>query len=318
MRILSLLVFLCAAEAQAAANDFYADLFAPGFKLGTRGRGEFRQYQRQGGTELRQTRFDLSVPLAQTELSTWRAQAHGDYDALDTNSVFPNLRRLPRGLWDAGVGISNTRELGEGRVLGGNVRVGSASDRPFRYGRDYGYAVDFTYKLPRANEAAWIFFLGWSNTRNFLNKIPLPGVAYFFKARENLRMVVGVPFLLAYWMPADAWTVSAFVLPIRTGEIKVAYGNPRGFQPYLLTKYGTQNFRLTERTNADEKLFFEEGVAQTGVNLPVYIRTFVDLYGGYSFERRYFLAEKATERNDAPRIRPENALFAGARLSASF
>lgn len=318
----ALLFFFFALTAHAAPNDFYSDLFAPGYKPGTRVRAEFRRYENAhaGGKSfgLEQTRVDLSTPVLQSESSTWRAHVYGDYDALSTNAVFSNGRSLPKGLWDAGAGFSNTRALDGGKSFGANFTVGSASNQPFRHFRDLGFNLNLTYKLPQENEAAWILFLGWSNTRNFLNYIPLPGAAYFFKARENLRMLLGVPFLLAYWLPGNQWTVTAFVFPIRTGELKVAYGNPRGLQPYALVKYGTNNFRLTDRANSKERLFFDEGVAQVGLNLPVARGAFLDLSGGQSFARRYYLAEKATQRSGAPGIAADNALFANAKVSASF
>ena len=326
MKFALALFFLCSlpnfGHAAAGGNDFFAELFAPGMNQGSRAKLEQRVYARQfaGGSPfgLSQTRFETSVPVSGDPDNSWRANAFAEYDGIDSAAAFSNGRRMPNRLWDTGAGFSHSRLLEEGRTAGGSFTINSPSDRPFSAGRDLGFNLNLTYKIPQPDGNAWILFLSASNTRGFINYVPLPGAAYYFKTGKNLRGLVGVPFLLLLWQPADPWIVTTFYFPLRSGEIRVSYGRPFGFQPYGLVNFRTRNYRLFDRAAEKERLFSEEAVAQLGLNFPIAKGLLCDVSGGTSFARRYFLAEKATDRQDTPRIAPDNALFAQAKVSANF
>lgn len=307
----------------AMANDFMGELMAPpGMRLGSRIQNEFRQYGNSGANrenfKLQQNKFEVSTPISQSETGNWRAKASADYDSIETNATFPNGRKMPNRLWDVGGGFSHNRPVQGDRTLGGNFSVGSASDRPFGAGRDLGFSLNLTYKVPAENEAAWIFFVSFSNTRGFLNYLPLPGFAYSFKANSQVRMVIGVPFALVFWRPTDLWMVSFMYFPIRTAELRLSYGSPRGPQPYVLASFKTRNFRLYDRADKEERLFVDEGLFQTGFNLPVVKGVVAELGGGLSFARRYFLATKVTDHAKAPLVKVENAPFGHIKLMAFF
>jgi hypothetical protein len=320
---LVLKALLFCALAFAAGNDFMGDLMSPpGMSRGPRARYEYRHYGNAGmnheSFELRQSKFDVSTPLVTEENSQWRAHASADYDSINTKALFPNGRQLPNRLWDIGAGLTHSRTVQGDRTLGGNFTVGSASDRPFGAGRDLGFSLNLTYKVPQENEAAWIFFVSMSNTRGFLNYLPLPGVAYAFKAGERTRLVLGIPFLMIFWRPLDPWIVTFMYFPIRTVELRVAYGSPRGLQPYALASFRSRNFRIYDRAEKEERLFNDEGLLQAGLNLPVQRWLAFDLGGGLSFERKYFLAKKLTHRGSSPLITAENAVFGHFKATASF
>jgi hypothetical protein len=315
--------FLVPVFALAASNDFMADMLAPpGLRPNVKAKYEYRHYDDAGSNHqafsLRQSKAEISVPIASDPNGNWRAQAGADYDELKTRASFPNNRSMPSRLWDLGAGISHSRSLQNGRGLGGNFSVSSPSDRPFSAGRDLAFSLNAMYRIPGENEAAWILFLSFANNRGFLNYVPLPGAAYSFKAGERTRLVLGVPFVMLFWRPVDPLAVSFFYLPIRTAEIRVTYGPPMGWQPYALASFRTRNFYLHGRADKEEQLFSEEGLFQGGLNVPVAKGWSLDLGGGLAFGRLYFLASKATDRDSAPRLRAENAPFAHLKASASF
>ncbi len=319
----ALLLFAVVSIPAFAANDFMGDLMSPpGLTPGVKTRYEYRHYGNAGANsenfQLGQSKFDISGPLANNGKSSWRAHAAADYDDVKTKARFHDGRQLPNRLWDVGGGFSLTRRLEGDRVTGGNFTLSSSGDQPFSAGRDFGFSLNFTYKVPAENEASWIYFLSMSNTRGFLNYIPLPGFAYSFKAGERTRMVLGIPFAMIFWRPGGAFSVSFFYLPIRTAELRIGWGNPRGFQLYSLASFRTRNFRLHNRTDKEERLFNDEGLFQAGVNLPVSRAVILDIGGGLSCARRYFLAKKATEHNTAPLLKVENAPFAHIKATAAF
>ena len=321
--LLALKALFLSCLAFSASNDFMGDLMSPpGLTPGARARYEYRHYGNAGANgenfSLKQSKLDLSAPVISEENNHWRAHASADYDDIRTKAVFPSGRVMPSHLWDIGAGVSHARTVQGDRTLGGNFSLSSASDRPFGAARDMGFSLNVTYKIPEVNEAAWIFFLSMSNTRGFLNYVPLPGAAYAFKAGERTRLVLGIPFLMAIWKPTDLWTVTFLYFPIRTTELRVSYGSLRGLQPYALASFRSRNFRLKDRTDKDERLFNDEGLLQAGLNVPLSRSFAVDLGGGLAFARRYFLASKLTEQPSSPAIRVENAAFGHLKATATF
>ncbi|MGZ3661177.1 MAG: hypothetical protein ACXVCK_13835 [Bdellovibrionota bacterium] len=324
MKILLLFLGLTASSAAWAAGgdvDFFASLFAPS-SAGPRARLEERMYAKEYAADspfgLAQTRFDASVPVWQSASDHWRASTFADYDAIESAAVFPNGRRMPNRLWDLGASVSDVRNLEDGRTAGGSIAVSSPADRPFAAGRDFGVNLNLNYKIPQPDGNAWILFLNVSNTRGFLNYVPLPGAAYFFQSGKKLRGLLGVPFAMLFWTPSESWTVTTFFFPLRTGELRVAYGSPRGPQPYALVSYRSRNYRLFDRTDPNERIYFDEGLAQAGVTVPFLKGLILDAGAGISFARRYYLATKPTGRGSAPGIAADNAPFANLKVSSFF
>jgi hypothetical protein len=317
------LSLLACLPALAATGDFFGDLFAPpGMSQASRLRLEQRSFSREhaGGMPfgLAQTRLELSTPVAASESSSWRANLFADYDAIESGASLPGGRLMPNRLWDPGLGVSHSRTLEDGRTAGGSLTVSSPGDRPFSKARDLGLNLHLTYKMPQSDGNAWILFLSVSNTRGFLPYVPLPGAAYYFRSGRKLRGLAGVPFVLLHWTPADRLAVTFFYFPLRTAELKVAFGEAGALQPYALVSYRTRNYMLSDRPDPKERLFYEEGTAQAGVLVPLGKAVGLDFAGGQSFGRRYFTANKITDRSDAPTMRPDNALFAAAKLQALF
>ncbi len=279
------------------------------------------EYRHYGGEaiKLRQSKGGASIPVAKDENSSWKASAQADYDAIETTERFPNGRQMPNRLWDLGAGISYNRALEEGRALGVGFDVNSPSDRPFGNGRDVGFNLNATYKIPAEGENLWILFLSASTTRGFLNYVPLPGAAYVYKASDSLRLVIGLPFAFLLWTPAETLTVTFSYFPLRNAELRLGMGPRRGLNGYVMANFRARNFRLHGRTDKDERLFNEEGLAQAGVNIPLLgPAVMLEAGGGHAFARSYFLAQKANERGSAPAIKPGNASFGFAKLNLTF
>lgn len=316
--MLSLLLFFTAMPALASSGEMFAEIFAPpGATQRTRARYEYRHYGEESLT-LRQSKGELSVPVSKGDGRSWRASASADYDDIATKERFPNGRQMPNRLWDVGAGVSHQRILEDGKAAGGTFTLNSPSDRPFGRGRDLGFNLNLNYKIPEENESAWILFVSLSNTRGFLNYIPMLGAAYAFKASEKLRMVVGLPFVIAFWMPSEVVTVAATYFPVRNAELRVGIGPRRGLSGYILTNFRSRSFRLSDRTDSDERLHNEEGLAQAGLNIPLLGPALtLETGGGWSFARRYYLASGFGGRKDAPRIMPGSVGFGFAKLVAA-
>lgn len=317
-----ILALLCAHLAHAAGGEFFGEFLNATEPGATRARLEERVYQSEYAAGvpygLAQTRFDGSAPLAMSERSSWRANLFADYDAITSTAVFPNGRVMPNRLWDPGAGVSYARALDDGHSVGGSLTVSSPADRPFATARDTGFTLNAHYRLPQESGNAWIFFVSASNTRGYLNYVPVPGAAYYFHKGRELHGLVGFPFAMISWQPTDIFRLTAFAALLRTAEVRATLGREGAIQGYALVSYRTRNYRLYDRTDANERLFFEEALAEAGVIVPVAKGFNFELGGGQSFARRYFLADHVSDRSSAPAIQPDNALFAAGRFQASF
>jgi hypothetical protein len=317
-----ILALLSPLAAYAAPADFYGEFFGPIPGMGSRVRVEQRVFQSEYAAgqpfALEQTHFDTSFPVTGSSDVFWRGTAFTDFDAIQSGANFSNGRVMPNQLWDPGGGLSRTQNLEGGKVLGGSITVSSPSNQPYAAFRDVGLNMHLSYKLPQENGNAWIFFLAFSNTRGYLDYVPLPGVAYFFQAGPTFRGIVGIPFLMLNWLPAKKWNLTAFYFPIRNAELRATFGNLDSLQAYAFVSIRTRTYMMSDRTDIDERLFSEEGLTQVGLIVPVSKGIALDLGGGQSFARRYFLGDKESDRSVAPTIQPDNELYAAAKMQASF
>ena len=89
------------------------------------------------GTKMRMMQHDfrLSFPLLQDEQREWTMQARFGAIDVDTDARLPDTReRFPGELWDVRVGTTYRQRLDNGWIGGGNLVIGSPSDRPFASG----------------------------------------------------------------------------------------------------------------------------------------------------------------------------------------
>lgn len=316
---------LFAAPAEANINELFAELFGrarePRVRLGY----EFRQWEtrpvKTGGGPLayRQHLADVSVPLASTENEKWRLDLTGRLDEASTGARFANGRMIPARLWDIGAGASYSHQLEEERSLAFSFLFGSNGDEPFRHARDLTAQANLLYKRPAPGpEAAWIFALNFSTNRNFANFIPIPGVAYYFRPTESLRLALGVPFFTVLWNPVPRAILNISYFPLNNAQARLSYFVFGPAQAYAQVRYQTKNFLPADRVSSKERFFYEEALAQAGITSPLSKSLMVDLYGGVSFDRKFFFGRRTTDKQSTQVLRPEQGPFGSLRLIASF
>lgn len=307
-------------------GELFGELFGrPEKKPVTKFSYQARQYESSGlkntghKLTLRQHEVEAAIPLERDYNHSWKLFLNGTLDELKSQGRFPNGRPMPNALWDPSVGLNYKHEYeASGHTLGANFNVGSPSDRPFGALRDLSFQLNMTYKVPKENESAWIFFLSFANNRGFLNYVPLPGFAYFFRAHERLRMLVGLPFVSLFWTPFEKTVVSFTYFPLRNAQARVSYFLFGPAHVYLQAKHQSKNYFLSDRTAPRERLFYEEGVVSAGVTAPLERYALADLNFGYSFDRQYFLGEKSSARKGDQRLSAGSAPFASAKLVLTF
>lgn len=327
MQILSFLfLFFISFSAHAAGEDIFGELFGrPEMRLQTKfsyGFTGVKEVDLKNSTQelrLRKHTLDGSIPLSSNLMNKWKLLLNGDYTEIKSAARFQNQRPMPNHLMDLGIGFSHSEALDNGSTFAQNLMVGSQSDRPFNSLREVSFSGNLIYKKPSGADNAWLFFMNIANNRGILPYIPIPGFAYFFKARENLRFMVGVPFFSTFWTPFDKTVFTFFYFPSRNASMRLAYFLFGPAHIYLSAKFQSENYLLSDRTDKKERFFYEDGISQLGFVMPLEQNLLLDGSVGYTFSRKYYLAQKTSDRKTtANYLNPQNAGLLHLKLTAVF
>jgi hypothetical protein len=309
----------------AAEGDLFGELFArPGRKTGPRLSYDLRQYETQNQKNdshkqgLRRHEAEFSLPLSRLTDRRWKLSVDGGLEESRTNARFPNGRLMPSKLWHSTNSLSYFRMLDGDKALGGSFTVGSNSDAPYSQFRDFVFQANAIYRSPSDLDSGWIYFLNFSNNRNFLNYIPVPGFAYYFKASSSLRMTLGIPFLMAVWTPFEKAALSFTYFPVHHAQLKFSYFIFGPVHAFLQAKHESKNYLLDNRPATKERLLREEGTFLAGISTPLEDYLVMEASAGYSVDRKYFLGEDFSDKDQGQILRFKSAPFAQLKLNAVF
>ena len=320
------ILFLCALSLPTFADsgDLFGELFGRQKRPGPRISYGVQQFetkgQRQGPHELALRHHELSASTPLTKLSDrqWKLSVDSQLDETKTRAKFQNGDSVPRQLWEASTTLSHLRKLESDRTILASLTIGSKGDKLFHQFTDTQFTSNLIYQIPGENESGWLYTLNFSNSRTFLNYVPLPGFAYYFRPAESLRLVLGVPFLALFWNPFEKAVFSLSYFPINSLQTKFSYFlfGPAHF--YLQGKFESAHYLLNERASSKDRLFRENINTSAGFSMPLEQNIFVDASVGYDFERRYYLGQKHSDRNGTNRLDFQNAPYASLKFTGAF
>lgn len=229
-----------------------------------------------------------------------------EFGVLDffTDAVFPDTHdAFPDYLWNPELGATFRRELSGKLTGGGELRIGSPSDRPFERLANVALQARGVLKVADEGDNAWLFSLDYQNNRGYLNHMPLPGVAYRFKldtyhSGHVVQGLVGFPssWLLYYWNLCRIEGSYTFPNQVR-GEI----GFPILPFSELFAGFDWTNDRYfrNDRPDDHDRLVYCEKRVYGGFRFPLLdpFRCYVEFRGGYAFDRYFFEGRDWTETN---------------------
>ncbi|MBI5542410.1 MAG: hypothetical protein HY901_00865, partial [Deltaproteobacteria bacterium] len=162
---------------------------------------------------LSQHRLRFVAPLLQQkDQFEWAAFAGFKALSIDTGAMLPDTgQAFPDELWDVDFGTAARLKLENDWIAGGDLRLGSASDRPFGSIHETSINANAHLRVPWRESFAWVFLLNYSNLREVLPNVPLPGVALAYEPGPHFQLLAGLP-LSVRWAPTDALEFSAFYL----------------------------------------------------------------------------------------------------------
>jgi hypothetical protein len=207
------------------------------------------------------------------------------------------LDQLPGELWDVSLGAGYRHKFDNDWVAGAQFAFGSASDRPFASGEEITVTANGFLRIPAGETDGWVFLLNYSNNREFLPNVPIPGIAYDWDPGETVRALLGIPLTSVRWEPLDRLTLEGFYFIPRTIRAKVGYQLLDPLQLYATFAWDNDRFFRADRDDDDDRLFFYEKRVMGGVRWDITEDVWLDLAGGYVFDRFFFEAEEYDDRH---------------------
>jgi hypothetical protein len=260
----------------------------------------------------------LSVPVWQGADDEGAASLRVRAQTFDTRAVFPGSgARFPEELWNIRLGGSYRHRFASGWIAGAAVTIGSPSDEPFAGMDELAISATAVLRIPRGERDAWLAFLDYSNTRDLLNGLPLPGVGYSYRPSERFTAVIATGFASVEYRPTEALTLMASYTVVRTVDVRVTYQVTRAVRLWAGFDWTSDLYLRADRANEDDRLFYYEKRVRLGATVGLARQLFVDVAVGYTFDRFYFEGEDYGDRH-RNRIDVGDGPFGAARIGLRF
>lgn len=206
---------------------------------------------------------------------------------------------LPSLLMDFRFGPSYRHRFGNGHATGGNILFGSASDELFASGDDLELVFNWFYKLQTRNKNSWVFFLNWSNNREFLNRIPLPGFGYYIDNNKWVRGLVGIPMVGLQFFPDRIVNLEGFYFPARNVGAQMNVDPKRWLRAFTFFQWFNERYFRNARLDNKDRLFYYEKRAGAGLRFRTRFGMEVTASGGYAWDRFFFEGRDYDDRFDS-------------------
>jgi hypothetical protein len=251
-------------------------------------------------TKLGYNQHDLSysAPIWQNPFDEWFFSTHVRSEVFNTGAVLPDTGQpFPDDLWNVHVGTSYRHLFSNGWIGGGNVTVGSASDKPFHSFDEMVVGASAFLRVPQGEHNAWLFSLNYSTNREFLNGVPLPGVAYFYAPTDWFQATIGLPFASMTIRPLEDLTLQFTYAPLTNIHTKVIYRIIRSLRVYAGFDWGEESYFRVGRLDDRDRLFYYDKRLSAGLIWSLNEHISFDVSGGYTFDRMYFEGRDFSHRS---------------------
>ena len=267
---------------------------------------------------LNEHRLFTLVPFLQSPQRDGSAYLNLRAQDVGTAAILPDTREsFPDQLWDIRLGGQYRQKFDNEWIGGVALGFGSASDKPFASWDEIFLDVNLFARVPDGGRNAWLFFLNYSKTREFLPNVPLPGVGYWYEPNDQARLVVGIPFAFLTLRPVKEVSLSLSYFIVRSVRARVTY-SPLGFlRLYGNFEWRNESYYRAERQDDKDRLFYYEKALSAGVQVSVHRHVSLDLSAGYAFDRFYFEGRDYEDR-DQNRVSIGNGPFVALQAGVRF
>ena len=249
-------------------------------------------------------RFNARTPLAQSQTHEWTLSTGLGWMDFHGGARFPATGdKFPGNLVDLRFASAYRLRLDNGDIFGASLSVGSASDEPFASAGETTASVTGFYRTPIGKHHAWLLFLRFSNELDELRYPPVGGFGYHYvrmrkDAPPNFQAVVGFPFLWARYQPLEPLTLQASALIASKAHAGASYQIVKGLRLHAGYDWDSRRFIRRDRADDDDRLFYYSQRVSGGLRWNITEKLWVDVGGGYGFNRFFFEGENFADRDD--------------------
>jgi hypothetical protein len=267
---------------------------------------------------LLQQDFTLIAPIRQSPADEWSTSARLRNQEFATSAVLPDTgERFPDELWNVRVGTSYRHRFDSGWIGALNLNLGSPSDRPFASWDEMEVSGTAVLRIPVRERDAWVFFLNYSSNREFLPHVPIPGLGYAYQPSDQFSVMVGTGIVTLQYRPVETLTLTASYFAVRTVDVRLTYQLFRPVRLWVGFDWTNERYLRADRADPDDRLFYYEKRIRAGAIIGLARQLYVDIAGGWSFDRFYFEGEGYGDRDDN-RLDVEDGPFVAVRVGTRF
>lgn len=272
---------------------------------------------RSTGDDFRQFEQNLSLryALIQNEKRELYFALDNHIVDLSTSGVFEEtLAPVPGELYNLGVGAVYRQTVHTDWRVGGQIRVGSASDKLFN-STDELYLQGLAFlQVPHLEHTSWIAVLAVNTNLQFP---VIPGFGYVFPLSEQALAVVGFPFIGAAGQMTDKLGFQIVYWPLRNVDASVSYQVTDRIRPYTGFRWRGLYFSRAGRDDSDDRILLEDMRAFAGTAFDLHDRVELDLQAGYLFNRQFGEGDDFGDRDDN-NFRIDNTWYTSIALNVQF
>lgn len=218
-----------------------------------------------------------------------------------------------RDFYNQQVSLSYRRSLADDKFSLTSLSFGSASDRPFRNGRDSTVSINSIYKF----SPKWLGVVNYSNNRAFLNNIPLPGVFYIHELSRENSLIVGFPLIFWNKSLGSKWGIRYFGLMPWNHRLRLIYKYNEKVSFYSGFEQSPQTFFRHDRRSRYDRFFWFERRLGLGAEGTITKSFRYDFSSGLSFDRQFFEARNFSEKKEFL-INADRALYVALNMRYTF
>src|SRR5262249_29069432 len=197
---------------------------------------------------------------------------------------------FPDSLWDMQAGGAYVRRLGDGQSLGVCLSAGSASDRPFHSRHEAIVSAFAFWRTEPMAGHAWIFYVVSVTNGQVGRNVPIPGVAYEFQT-EQLKGVVGLPFLNVVYRPLDALELNLDYAAITDVRCRANVLVTEGVKLFGGFDWDSERWFRAGAPDHREETYWYARRLEGGATWAEWAHVQLQVAGGYAFDR-YFLEDR--------------------------
>ncbi len=201
-----------------------------------------------------------------------------------------------------------------GWILGFSALAGSASNQPFDGYNTVDIMGNAALLVPANAGTMWVFFLNYSNNRDFLRHVPIPGFGYLFN-KDWGRGMIGVPAFYLQLLPRSKVNFTLRYYPImRTyADIGLSTSEKVRFATYF--QWSDDHYWRTNREIDNAQIFFVEKTLGASASFKLHKDIDLKISGGWRFNRYIFEGHSIFKDTDYNRINLDSTPFGGAEIS---